>query len=359
MDDQRQVNGSSEEFLDWSSGQVEKRRPRKKVTFACIDFEDEYEPEPSWSDSSSSVHSQEEIVPEEKIPQEEETEEFQGATGVVTPYNAENTDRLRMASPGECPRYCGTCQGYVPKIREHLNARHLPWWVDAVSACKICQGQYNLRRRLDKHKKECHPKEDVRLSPQEWEGLMIPFFYCLVKKLGVGTLEGLVRFVQTEGLALARDSHSHPLDRMYYNSAFDGCGGLFKPEKPRDVRDLTHWRTVYRLTRKACLDCMEIKTFEPLGGNSFVIPLPEHYLAMTRPGEEGERWEEEWQCAGEVSPGILQRSEDKEKVVKWEDTREKSLKVSWNTRVEEVLSKNPGVFTIEAAPEFLEGRIEN
>ena len=50
-------------------------------------------------------------------------------------------ERVRPLNHGDRPELCPLCQRYVPFLRRHANQFHLPWYVDAATACGYCRRQ--------------------------------------------------------------------------------------------------------------------------------------------------------------------------------------------------------------------------
>ena len=96
------------------------------------------------------------IHPEEGFLYETELSELETSLLIVTLNQVDYEDSVKVACPGICPRICPICEQYVPNLREHANVRHLPWWLDATSACWICQASCNRPRTMEVHEKLCH-----------------------------------------------------------------------------------------------------------------------------------------------------------------------------------------------------------
>ena len=177
---------------------------------------------------------------------------------------------------------CPICEEKVPKLQEHANARHLPWWADPLSACRICEASCNRGNRQTLHERLCHPAGGSTLQVDEWLEHMVPFFFQLAKRLKLGGIKSLLRFTREEKLSLESPPTLSEAERAYYEADFDGEAPPYNPCQPTSMRDLSHWKVLLRLVARAGIADEECRSFVPVHGFTF-IRKPEDLPKPTPP----------------------------------------------------------------------------
>ena len=192
---------------------------------------------------------------------------------LIVPLNQVNYDEtVRTACAGICPRICPICDKYVPNLREHANARHLPWWLDATSACWICQASCNRPRTMEVHEKLCHEGVDARIPIEDWKEMLISFTFTMTKKLNLPGFRSLFKYVTEEGLALLSPPTMTDREKTFHFQALDaGPYTPYNPCKPNTLQDISHWRVYLNLLWKTEMAGLQASSFMPERGYQFVV----------------------------------------------------------------------------------------
>ena len=155
-------------------------------------------------------------------------------------------ERVRMARVGDRPEDCPVCRRLVPALRAHANARHLPWFVDASTACWTCRLQLGTLEAFRQHQSICHGGEDY--LPGDWS----PWFQAMYRvfqvvgcPLGVADPFDLPRYVADHGLELTTIPHFR--EREQHLIRFLGPRDTYNPAQPTRLFEVAHWKVVLRL----------------------------------------------------------------------------------------------------------------
>lgn len=179
----------------------------------------------------------------------------------------------RIAKSGDRPEHCPICQRYVPSLRRHANALHLPWYVDPSTACRRCELQLITKGQLERHVAICHPTDSGKLLAEWWIVQMNACFRKLTTPLGVKGFGNITDYVRRNHLGLSRRPCLRADEEDYFNESWCGKTGPFQPENPRDLRDCCHWKVILRLIQRAGSDLFrdQIQPANDYDGRVFLI----------------------------------------------------------------------------------------
>lgn len=147
---------------------------------------------------------------------------------------------------GDRPDWCPICQALVPRLRQHANAFHLPWYVDPTSACQRCEAQVGPRVQWANHNAEFHEQAQGPMPPVEWMTYMVSLLKRLAQRLGCRGFMRLPDHVRDMHLNLTNQPNLHPCEEQYFDD-WHGEDRAFDPCSPRHLRDCSHWKIVLRL----------------------------------------------------------------------------------------------------------------
>ena len=113
------------------------------------------------------------------------------------------TERVRPLNHGDRPELCPVCQRYVPFLRRHANQFHLPWYVDAATACGYCRRQSGVHCVFRHHVEAGAAAGCGRISRLQWVSHMRgQLFEMLQDYLGEDSEAGIVAYVRRHRLML-------------------------------------------------------------------------------------------------------------------------------------------------------------
>ena len=183
-------------------------------------------------------------------------------------------------TPSMRPDFCCICKKKVRSLRRHANARHLPWFVDALSACAVCCSQTNHPTMMKHHNAEQHPRLDTRLPPSLWREHMLGLFRHLQQALGLRAVEELPQFARNYNLGLTNLVELNASEQPYFREF--GDAELFNPCRPVTMCDCSHWRIILRLISKVGEEQFSgsVQTIKPEEGRIFIRDV-----AVNRPKE--------------------------------------------------------------------------
>jgi len=105
-------------------------------------------------------------------------------------------DFFRPAKSSDRPQWCDICRAWVPKLRRHVSARHIPWYADAPLACKVCCTQFRTTGERKRHEKIKHSWVTGVLTRAEWDDRMKQWFEGIISPLGLASVADIPSYVR-------------------------------------------------------------------------------------------------------------------------------------------------------------------